>query len=55
MYLLGIIDFQQRWNWNKKIERFLKTVVKGEDAEGISAIEPVKYYQRFVSKIDDIF
>ena len=55
VYLLGIIDFQQRWNLNKKIERFLKTVVKGEDGDGISAIEPVKYYQRFVSKVDDIF
>lgn len=54
VYLMGIIDFQQEWNFHKKLERFLKVVIKGEDALGLSAIEPNQYYTRFVGKIDDI-
>lgn len=54
LYLMGIIDFQQEWNFQKKLERFLKVVIKGEDALGLSAIEPNQYYTRFVGKIDDI-
>lgn len=54
VYLMGIIDFQQQWTLNKKLERFIKIHFKGEDPEGLSAIEPTKYYHRFVRKIDDI-
>jgi hypothetical protein len=46
-YYIGIIDVLQEWNWNKKIERFLKIYFKRNDADGISAIEPAAYSERF--------
>lgn len=46
-YYIGIIDVLQEWNWNKKIERFLKMYVKRYDGDGISAIEPASYSERF--------
>lgn len=53
-YLVGIIDYQQTWNWNKKMERFIKINFRGADPEGLSAIEPQRYYERFIEKIEDI-
>jgi hypothetical protein len=53
-YLVGIIDYQQTWNWNKKLERFSKINFRGADPEGLSAIEPQRYYERFIEKIEDI-
>lgn len=46
-YYIGIIDILQEWNWNKKLERFLKIYFKRCDGDGISAIEPVTYSERF--------
>jgi hypothetical protein len=43
---MGIIDFQQKWNLNKKIERFIKIHLKGADPMGLSAIEPDVYRDR---------
>jgi hypothetical protein len=43
---MGIIDFQQRWNVGKKMERFFKINFKGADPHGLSAIEPEQYKER---------
>jgi hypothetical protein len=53
-YFMGIIDFQQRWNFSKRMERFFKIFFKGADPEGLSAIEPIIYKERFLRKIEDI-
>lgn len=47
-YFLGIIDFQQEWNLKKKMERFFKVNFKGADPNGLSAIEPRTYKDRYV-------
>jgi hypothetical protein len=46
-YYIGIIDVLQEWNYTKKMERFLKTYIKRYDPDGISAIEPKAYSERF--------
>lgn len=46
-YYIGIIDVLQEWNFKKKMERFLKINVKRYDGDGISAIEPISYSERF--------
>jgi len=53
-YYMGIIDFQQKWNFSKKMERFLKLNLHGADPEGLSAIAPDTYKERFIRKIEDI-
>lgn len=51
---MGIVDFQQLYNFSKKAERFFKTRVKGESPEGLSCIEPVTYRQRFLRRMEDL-
>lgn len=46
-YYIGIIDVLQEWNFKKKMERFLKINIKQYDGDGLSAIEPVLYSERF--------
>ena len=46
-YHIGIIDYLQVWNIQKKGEAFLKTNLKGWDKYNISAVEPVYYQKRF--------
>lgn len=46
-YYIGIIDVLQEWNFKKKMERFLKMYFKQYDGDGLSAIEPVAYSERF--------
>lgn len=46
-YYIGIIDVLQEWNFKKKMERFLKINVKRYDGDGLSAIEPIQYSERF--------
>lgn len=40
VYHISLIDFLQEWNFNKKGERFMKTVLLGKDGPTLSAIEP---------------
>lgn len=47
-YYMGIIDFQQKWDWNKRAERFVKVRLKGADPQGLSSINPIKYRERCV-------
>lgn len=46
-YYIGIIDVLQEWNWMKKMERFAKVYLKMLDGDGISAVEPDYYADRF--------
>jgi len=54
IYYVGLIDILQEWNFSKKVERFFKTYFMNLDADGISAIEPVRYQERFMEKIYEI-
>lgn len=45
IYHIGIIDYLQSYNWNKKGENFLKTQIS--DGKYISAVEPIWYCERF--------
>jgi hypothetical protein len=49
MYI-GIIDILQEFNFSKRLERFSKTWFFFNDPEGISAMEPVAYAERFLSR-----
>ena len=40
VYHVAIIDYLQTWNFNKKCERFMKTVLLGKNPDNLSAIEP---------------
>ena len=43
VYHISLIDFLQEWNFSKKGERFMKTVLLGKDGPTLSAIEPNQY------------
>lgn len=45
LYYVGIIDYLQEYNWNKKGENFLKGFI--DDPTQISAVPPDKYGKRF--------
>ena len=54
-YYMGLIDILQAWNLSKRIERYSKIVFKGrwakEVKDGMSAIEPTAYRERFLAGI----
>ena len=54
-YYMGLIDVLQAWNVAKRAERFAKIAFKGRWArdvrDGMSAIEPVAYRERFLAGI----
>jgi hypothetical protein len=33
-FVAGLIDILQEWNFSKKLERFFKTWMRGQDADG---------------------
>jgi len=47
IYHLAIIDYLQEWNLNKMGERLFKTAVLLKDGRNLSAVEPLRYAQRF--------
>jgi len=53
-YCMGIIDYQQQWTLEKKMEGLYKTKILGADPNGLSAIEPQAYHDRFISHIESI-
>jgi len=53
-YFMGIIDYQQKWTLKKKMERFFKVNFRGADPDGLSAINPDIYKERFLRKVEDI-
>jgi len=54
-YCMGLIDVLQEWNMGKRLERIAKIVFKGRWArdvrDGMSAIEPVAYRERFLASM----
>ncbi|ETP46071.1 hypothetical protein F442_07638 [Phytophthora nicotianae P10297] len=53
-YYIGVIDMLQTWNWSKRLERFMKTVLFRKDPDGISAMPPKPYRDRFHRKLREI-
>jgi len=51
IYYIGIIDMLQKWNYNKKLERYVKVYVRFKDPNGISCVEPIYYRKRFLRRI----
>ncbi|OWZ09446.1 Phosphatidylinositol-4-phosphate-5-kinase [Phytophthora megakarya] len=54
IYYFGLIDILQTWNMDKKLERFAKTKLLAKDADGLSAIPPASYCERFKRKMGEI-
>ena len=54
-YYMGLIDILQEWNMGKRMERYAKILLKGRFArevkDGMSAIEPVAYRERFLASM----
>ncbi len=46
-YYIGIIDILQEWNFSKRLERFFKMYCKLLDGDGLSAMSPTFYADRF--------
>ncbi|KAF1325195.1 Phosphatidylinositol-4-phosphate-5-kinase, partial [Globisporangium splendens] len=53
-YYIGLIDILQTWSFAKRMERFIKTVILRKDPDGISAMAPKPYRDRFHRKLDEI-
>lgn len=53
-YYIGLIDILQTWNLSKRFERFVKTVILRKDPDGISAMAPKPYRNRFHKKLNEI-
>jgi hypothetical protein len=49
-YYVGIIDILQSWNWAKITERFFKIYIQRLDPDGISAMHPDPYAERFFER-----
>jgi hypothetical protein len=53
-YYMGIVDFQQQYDFSKKMERFFKVQIQGKSSPGLSCIEPVTYRQRFLRRMEEL-
>ena len=53
-YCMGIIDFCQKWNIEKRVEQFYKLYFQQKDPLGVSAQEPNTYRNRFINHIAEI-
>ena len=47
IYIIGIIDYLQKYNFRKRLENFLKGIALGKEKNMISAVEPGYYGERF--------
>lgn len=54
LFFMGIIDILQEYNTQKKVERFLKTKFLFKDSNGLSAMAPMPYRQRFCAFMKEI-
>lgn len=50
-YYLGLVDIFQKYNINKKAERFWKTKISRLDPNGVSVTDPETYAKRFLEFI----
>ena len=53
VYHIALIDYLQEWNFDKKMELFLKRTFKGRQADRISCVEPTAYCARFNNFVRD--
>lgn len=53
-YYFGLIDILQTWNMDKRLERLVKVAILRQDPDGISAVAPMIYRDRFTLKMADI-
>ena len=53
-YYFGMIDILQTWNLEKRVERLIKVNILQHDGDGISAVPPTIYKDRFILKMADI-
>ena len=51
---IGIIDYLQEWNTNKKAENCFKTACRSNKNRDISAVNPQKYQHRFVKYANNL-
>lgn len=51
IYHISIIDYLQYYNFDKKMENFVKTIWRGRGAE-ISAVPPKRYAKRYIEFMD---
>ena len=54
IYYMGIIDILQKYNFRKKVEKFVKTFIMRKDAQGISCMEPQSYQARYMNYMQSI-
>jgi len=54
-YYIGVVDILQEYNMRKKLEHFWKVIICRENAEGISVVDPIKYRERFLKFIGEVF
>ena len=47
IYICGIIDYLQKYNFKKKMEHCMKGIINGKENNMISAVEPEYYGNRF--------
>jgi hypothetical protein len=48
VYFFTVIDILQQWNWKKKLENSIKSIANPSESQGISAVPPDVYRERFV-------
>lgn len=49
IYIIGIIDFLQEFNWKKYCENKYKTMLYGDDVNQTSSVDSVYYSRRFLN------
>lgn len=55
-FYFGIIDILQEWDWRKWNERMLKVYILQKNGDGLSAMEPKGYRERFMQRaVLDVF
>ena len=56
LYHVGIIDWLQLWDINKRMEMIAKVFFKGKEKKGLSARPPQEYSARFSKfMMDNVF
>jgi hypothetical protein len=49
IYHISIIDYLQKYNFNKKAERFFKIALQGANPQELSSINVKAYHNRFLN------
>ncbi len=54
IYYVGVVDTLTTWTVKKRLERWIKTALWPNHADGISCMPPAEYAARFKRKIREI-